>query len=391
MNYQEIVDLEGRFSSNGVGRRPVAIVRASGARLWDSEGNEYIDCAASQGWANVGHSHPAVTAAIKQQLDVYVAGQESSFNDQRALWLRDMAGVLNASLGWNDCFIHPSNSGTEANEAAIKFARYATGRQKIIAAMRGFHGRTMGALSLTWNPKYREPFEPLVPGISHIPYDNIEAAAEAIDDDTAGVIVEIVQGEGGVYPGSGEYFNSLRENCTRHGALLIVDEIQTGVGRTGRWLASEHFGLSPDVVTLGKSIGGGLPMGVTAWRSELGQFKPGLHGSTFGGNPLVCAASRAVIEVMAAENLPQRAAELGQWLQAELAALPTKKIREVRGLGLMIGVELRGKVTPILQELMERGVWALPAGLNVLRLLPPLVIQRDDLKRVVQTIGEVLR
>ncbi len=391
MNFDQISQLESAFTSGGVGRRPVAIVRASGARLWDSEGNEYIDCAASQGWANVGHSHPAVTAAIKEQLDVYVAGQESSFNDQRALWLRDMASVLNASLGWNGCFIHPSNSGTEANEAAIKFARYATGRQKIIAAMRGFHGRTMGALSLTWNPKYREPFEPLVPGISHIPYDNIEAAAAAIDDDTAAVIVEIVQGEGGVYPGSGEYFNSLRESCTRHGALLIVDEIQTGVGRTGRWLASEHFGLSPDVVTLGKSIGGGLPMGVTAWRSELGQFKPGLHGSTFGGNPLVCAASRAVIQVMVDESLPQRAAELGQWLQAELAALPTKKIREVRGLGLMIGVELRGKVTPILQELMERGVWALPAGLNVLRLLPPLVIQRDDLQQVVQTVGEVLR
>ncbi len=390
MNFDQISQIESAYTSGGVGRRPVAIVRANGARLWDSEGREYIDCAASQGWANVGHSHPAVTAAIHQQLEVYVAGQESSFNDQRALWLQEMAAVLTRSLNWGGAYIHPSNSGTEANEAALKFARYATGRPKIIAAMRAFHGRTLGALSLTWNPKYREPFEPLVPAISHIPYDNIEAAAEAIDADTAAVIIEIVQGEGGVYPGSAAYFQALRQLCTERGALLIVDEIQTGVGRTGRWLACEHHALSPDVVTLGKSIGGGLPMGVTAWKSELGQFKPGLHGSTFGGNPLACAASRAVIKVMADEQLPQRAAELGRWLRAELAALPTAKVREVRGLGLMVGLELRGKVTPVLQTLLERGVWALPAGLNVLRLLPPLVIQQDDLKQAVQTIAEVL-
>ncbi len=390
MNYEQISTIESALTSGGVGRRPVAIVRASGTRLWDSEGNAYIDCAASQGWANVGHSHPVVTEAIKRQLDVYVAGQESSYNDQRALWLQELAAVLNGSLGWKGCYINASNSGTEANEAAIKFARFATGRKKIVAMMRGFHGRTMGSLSLTWNPKYRQPFEPLVPDIAHIPYDNLEAAAEAIDDDTAAVVVEIVQGEGGVYPGTGAYFQSLRELCSERGALLIVDEIQTGVGRTGRWLACEHFGLSPDVVTLGKSIGGGLPLGVTAWRSELGQFKPGLHGSTFGGNPLVCAASRAVIQVMADEQLSQRADELGRWLRAEIEALPTKKIREVRGLGLMVGIELRGKVTPVLQQLMERGVWALPAGLNVLRLLPPLVIAREDLEKVVSTIGEVL-
>ncbi len=214
--------------------------------------------------------------------------------------------------------------------------------------------------------------------------------AEAIDDGTAAIIVEIVQGEGGVFPGSTEYFQSLRELCTERGALLIIDEIQTGVGRTGRWLACEHHQLSPDIVTLGKSIGGGLPLGVTAWRAELGRFKPGLHGSTFGGNPLVCAASRAVLQVVAAEHLPARAAELGDWLTSELQARPSDQIREVRGLGLMIGVELRGKVTPILEQLMSQGVWALPAGLNVLRLLPPLVIEKGDLEQVIKTIGRVL-
>jgi acetylornithine/LysW-gamma-L-lysine aminotransferase len=390
MNYTQISEMESTYTSGGVGRRPVALVRAQGARLWDSEGHEYIDCAAGQGWANLGHSHPVVTAAIKRQAEIYVAGQESSYNDQRALWMKDMAGVLKSSLGWSGCYIHPSNSGTEANEAALKFARYATGRTGIVAMMRGFHGRTFGSLSATWNKKYREPYEPLVPDFRHVPYDNIEALAEAIDDDTAGVIVEIIQGEGGVYPGSTDYFQALRRLCTERGALLIVDEIQTGVGRTGRWLACEHHWLSPDVITLGKSIGGGLPLGVTAWRSELGQFKAGLHGSTFGGNPLVCAASRAVIEVMAEEQLPQRAERLGHWLKAELARLDTPQIREVRGLGLMLGLELRGKVTPVLQQLMENGIWALPAGLNVLRLLPPLVIEEQDLATAVRKISQTL-
>ncbi|HRV91003.1 MAG TPA: aspartate aminotransferase family protein [Anaerolineae bacterium] len=390
MNYEEIYGLESKYTSGGVGRRPVALVKAQGARLWDSEGNVYIDCAGAQGWANVGHSHPVVTQAIKAQLDTYVAGQESSYNDQRALWMRDLAEVMQTSLGWDSCYIHPSNSGTEAIEAALKFARYQTGRPNIVATMRGFHGRTMGSLSATWNKKYREPFEPLVPGFNHVPYDNIEAMTEAIDDTTAAVLVEIVQGEGGVFPGSGDYFAALRQLCSERGALLIVDEIQTGVGRTGRWLACEHHALAPDVVSLGKSIGGGLPMGVTVWRSELGQFQSGLHGSTFGGNPLVCAASRAVIEVMAEEQLPQRAEQLGAWTRDALEALPARRIREVRGLGLMIGIELRTKVTPVLQKLMERGVWALPAGLNVLRLLPPLVIDQSDLEQVVKVIDEVL-
>jgi acetylornithine/LysW-gamma-L-lysine aminotransferase len=390
MHYNQISQLESIYNSGAVGRRPVALVRAKGARLWDSEGKEYIDCAAAQGWANVGHSHPLVTAAIQKQAETLVAAQESSFNDQRALWMADMAAVLQTSLGWADCVVHPSNSGAEANEAALKFARFQTGRKGFVAASRGFHGRTIGALSVTANKKYRDPFEPLLPGVTHVPYNNIEAAAEAMGDDTAGVIVEIVQGEGGVHPGDTPYFQGLRRLCDERGALLIVDEIQTGVGRTGRWLACEHHHLSPDIITLGKSIGGGLPLGVTAWPKQLGQFEAGMHGSTFGGGPLICAASRAVIEVMARERLPERVDTLGAWLLGELRAIPSSQIREVRGLGLMIGLELRGKVTPVLQQLMERGIWALPAGLNVLRLLPPLVIEQADLERVVEVISEVL-
>lgn len=391
MNYNQISQLESTYNSGAVGRRPVALVRAKGARLWDSEGKEYIDCAAAQGWANVGHSHPVVLAAIQRQAETLVASQESSYNDQRALWMSELAPVLQRSLGWADCVVHPSNSGAEANEAALKFARFQTGRTGFVAASRGFHGRTMGALSVTANKKYRDPFEPLLPGVTHVPYNNLEAAAEAISEGTAAMIIEIVQGEGGVYPGDSDYFHGLRQLCTERGALLIVDEIQTGVGRTGSWLACEHHQLSPDIVTLGKSIGGGLPMGVTAWPKKLGQFETGIHGSTFGGGPLICAASRAVIKVMAEERLPERAAELGAWLLGELRGLRSSQIREVRGLGLMIGLELRGKVTPVLQQLMERGVWALPAGLNVLRLLPPLVIEQADLERVVAVIGKILK
>ncbi|MDX1522743.1 MAG: aminotransferase class III-fold pyridoxal phosphate-dependent enzyme, partial [Anaerolineae bacterium] len=291
MDYDEIQQLESSYFSGGVGRRPVALVKAQGARLWDSEGNEYIDCAAAQGWANVGHNHPKVTEALISQAKTLVASQESSYNDQRALWMKAMAGVFIDSLGWQGCHIHPSNSGTEANEAALKLARLVTGRPNIVAAVRGFHGRTMGSLSVTWNKKYRDPFEPLVPGISHVTYNDNEALDAAIDDNTAAVIIEIVQGEGGVHPGSTEYFQALRELCTQRGALLIIDEIQTGVGRTGRWLACEHHQLSPDIITLGKSIGGGLPLGVTAWSDAVPSFKSGTHGSTFGGNPLVCATS----------------------------------------------------------------------------------------------------
>ncbi|MFQ5612604.1 MAG: aspartate aminotransferase family protein [Anaerolineae bacterium] len=394
MQTSQMLELEKAHMSGGIGRRPVAIVRAAGARLWDSDGNEYIDCAAGQGWANAGHSHPEVTGAIQAQAAVLVAHTESSFNDQRALWLGELAAVLRDALGETERGalgrIHACNSGAEAIEAAIKVARYFTGRPGIVAARRGFHGRTLGALSATWNPKYRRPFEPLLPGFSHVPFNDVEAAQAAINDETAAVIVEVVQGEGGVNPARPDYLAALRRLCDERGALLVVDEIQTGFGRTGRWFAGQHFDLQPDVIALGKTLGGGLPMGAIAWREGLGPLKPGTHGSTFGGNPLACAASRAVLRVMQDEQLPERAGRLGGWLLAELRALDAPLVREVRGLGLMVGLELRRKVTPVLKALLERGVWALPAGPTVLRLLPPLVISEEDLQTVVRAIGEAL-
>lgn len=377
-----IVAIEKARTSGVYPTRDIALVRGSGASVWDAEGNQYIDCAAGHGVVNVGHAHPRVAKAIAEQASRLITCAGSFPNDKRSELSERLIEVL--PKGLNRLFF--CNSGTEAIEAAIKFARLSTGRVGIVATMRGFHGRTMGALSATWDKKYREPFNPLVPGFSHVPYDKLDAMEAAIDENTAGVLVEVVQGEGGVRPGSREYFEGLRQLCDRRGAMLIVDEVQTGFGRTGRMFACEHYQLTPDLLCLSKAIAGGLPMGAVAIGDRIGTLPNGSHGSTFGGNPLACAAALAVLDVMRDEALPSRAAELGTWLFDRLRAIDSPSIREVRGLGLMVGIELKSRVTPILQELMARGVIALPAGPNVLRLLPPLTIRRDDLATAVDLI-----
>jgi acetylornithine/LysW-gamma-L-lysine aminotransferase len=256
--------------------------------------------------------------------------------------------------------------------------------------MRGFHGRTMGALSATWNKTYREPFEPLVPGYSHVPYNNIEALDAAVTLDTAAVLLEVVQGEGGVLPGDGEYLRAARRITQERGALLIIDEVQTGLGRTGKMFAIQHYDLTPDLLCMAKSLAGGLPMGATLIGPAVQNLGPGLHGSTFGGNPLACAAALAVLGVMKRDRLPEQAAEKGEYLMGRLREIQSPLIREVRGLGLMVGIELKKKVAPYLQAMAERGVIALPAGLTVIRLLPPLVISYEQLDRGVAVIAEVL-
>jgi len=365
------VDIENRYASGAYTKRPLTIVRGAGAHLWDDTGREYIDCVGGHGSANVGHANPEVARAIAEQAARLTSCTEIFYNDQRAALL--------------------CNSGAEAIEGAIKFARYTTGRSEIVAMMRGFHGRTLGALSATWEPKYRAGFEPLLPGFTHIPFDNLERADAAISDKTAGVLVELVQGEGGVRPASREFVAGLERLCHERGALLIVDEVQTGFGRVGQMFASRVYDVEPDLVAVAKSIAGGLPMGATLMGPRVKELEALAHGSTFGGNPLVCAASVAAIDFIVRENLPARAAELGEYTLDRLRRLQLPAIREVRGMGLLIGIELKHKVTPILQALMARGVLALPAGLNVLRLLPPLVIEKSDLDTVVDQIEAVLR
>ena len=296
------IQLEQQHTSGVYGKRDLAIVRGEGALIWDDEGNEYIDCVAGIGVANVGHCHPAVSAAIAAQAQTLITCQEMFYNDKRAQLLEALVAVLPDGLDR----IFLCNSGTEAIEGAIKFARLSTGRTNIVAAMRGFHGRTYGALSATHKKDYREPFLPLVPGFSHVPFENIEKMKTAVTDQTAAVILEVVQGEGGVRPGSSEYFKAVRQLCDETGALLIIDEVQTGFGRTGRWFASEHVGIVPDLLALGKAIAGGVPMGAIAIGPRVTELPTGVHGSTFGGNALACAAadSRDSRHSRAADLLP---------------------------------------------------------------------------------------
>jgi LysW-gamma-L-lysine/LysW-L-ornithine aminotransferase len=383
MNYQE---MEDRYSTGVYFKRDAVIVRGQGAKVWDDQGREYIDCVGGHGSANVGHCNPAVIEAVDRQMRTLTTCTEIFYNDQRALLLEKMAAI--APPGLDRVFL--ANSGAEAVEAAIKFARMATGRTDVIAFMRGFHGRTMGALSATFDPKYREPFMPLVPGFKHVPYDNAEAVQEAITKDTAAIIVEVVQGEGGVRPGSAVFFAELQRICRERDVLLIVDEIQTGFGRTGEMFACAHFDLRPDILCVAKSIAGGLPMGAIAVGPRIQNVIKLAHGSTFGGNPVACAAAIAAIGYIQSQELPARAKEMGAYFADRLRGIESKAVREVRGLGLMIGVEVKQKATPYLKGLMERGVLALPAGATVLRFLPPLVIEKEEIDLVVDAVAQVL-
>ncbi|HWE60893.1 MAG TPA: aspartate aminotransferase family protein [Chloroflexota bacterium] len=377
---------EARHGSGIYAKRDLTIVRGEGAWLWDDQGRRYIDCVGGHGSANVGHAHPAVQQAIAEQAGRLVTCPEIFYNDRRAALLELLAAVTPPGL---DRFFL-CNSGAEAVESAIKFARAATRRPGIVAAQRGFHGRTMGALSATWEAHYREPFVPLVPEFTHVPYDRVEALAGAVTEHTAAVILEVVQGEGGVRPASPGYLPAVARICREHGALLIIDEVQTGFGRTGRMFACEHEGIEPDLLCLAKSMGGGLPIGAVALGPNVGDLPIGSHGSTFGGNPLACAAAIAAIGVIRDQDLPARAAAAGARLLAGLRRIESPRVREVRGLGLMIGVDLRERVRPTLLALQARGVLALPAGMTTLRLLPPLVITDEQIDTVVQVVAETL-
>lgn len=380
----EIIQLENQYSSGVYAKREVAISHGKGALLYDLNGQEYIDCMGGQGAANLGHAHPAILKAITDQVAEMISCPESLPTPKRAIYQQ----MLCERLFMKSVFL--CNSGTEAVEGAIKFARYSTGRREIIAAMRGFHGRTMGSLSATWNKSYREPFQPLVPDYTHIPYNNYERLEKAISPNTAAVLLEVVQGEGGVYPGDTEFFQAAQRLCRANGALLIIDEVQTGFGRTGKLFAHQHHNLQPDIVTLGKSIAGGVPMGAVVMGERVENITYGIHGSTFGGNPLACAAAIAALETYENDHLPENAAELGSWMLEELRKFDSPVIREVRGLGLMIGIELKSKSAPYIAALGEAGVIALPAGMSVIRLLPPLVINGAQLETVLGALQDVL-
>ncbi len=374
----------GEFA--GAPRHALEIVRGEGAHLWDSAGRRYLDLGASHGTANVGHANPEVVAALARQARELLQLAGSFASPVRTEFIRALTATLPAPL--DRVFL--SNSGTESVEAAIKFARSATGRPRIVAAMRGFHGRTLGALSATWRPEFRAPFAPLVPEFAHVPFNDAAALAAAVDDRTAAVLLEPVQGEGGVHPAAEGYLRDARAIASAHGALLILDEVQTGLGRTGRFWALERSGIVPDIVTAAKSLAGGVPIGATVTTGAVESAFRGSHQSTFGGNPLACAAGIAALEYARRERLAERAERLGEIARLRLAGLPESVVREVRGVGLMIGIELRGRAAPHLEALRSQGYLAISGGANVIRLLPPLVISEEDWVGALGALREIL-
>lgn len=369
-------------------QKPIDVARAQGAHLWTSDGRRLVDLGgASHGVGNFGHNHPRIVAAIREQLGRVSHVTTTLPTPARRAFLDELHRLVPPYLARS--FL--ANSGTEAVEAAYKFAHVATGRRRLVAPRHAFHGRTLGALSATFRPQYRKPFEALLEPVDFVPLNDVAALEAAVTDDVAAVLVEVVQGEGGVVPAAPEYLRAAERVAHAHGALLVVDEVQTGLGRTGHDLAIQPSGIRPDVLLLGKSLAGGLPIGVATMTDEVARaMPPGGHGTTFGGSPLVCAAAHAALEVLRDERLSARAAEEGDRFRARLGRLDAPIVREVRGAGLMVGLDLRTKPQAVLDALLDRGFLALPAGSTVVRFLPPLVTSRADLDAAADALASIL-
>jgi len=371
--------------------RDITLIKGKGARLWDKDGREWLDFAAGIAVNGFGYGDRKIVAAIKRQAALLVHAS-NLFHTEPASAL---ASRLVALAFPSKVFF--TNSGTEAFEGAMKFARRIgkeQGRTDFVCFERAFHGRTMGALSATWTPKYREPFEPLVPGVKFCPLGDLAAVEAAVGAQTAAVVVEPVQGEGGIRPAAPEFLRGLEEVCRARGALLVFDEIQCGLGRTGKMFAHEHAGVRPDILTLAKPLAGGLPMGAILVKDSLAPaLKVGDHGSTFGGNPVAAAAALAVLDHLTAPGFLEDVEKRGQYLTRGLRRLARKHkgaVAEVRGPGLMVGVEFRGPAGDVVKGLKDRGILAIKAGENVLRLLPPLIIKRADIRKLLDALDEVL-
>ncbi|GGK23164.1 acetylornithine/acetyl-lysine aminotransferase [Deinococcus malanensis] len=390
MTQSKWLDAELKYDSGVFNKHQVVITRGQGAVVWDEQGRAYIDCMVGAGVANVGHSHPDVVRAVQEQAAKLMVLAQTLPNDRRAEFLTELVSVL--PQGLDRVFL--CNSGTEAMEAAKKFAITGTGRQRFVAVKRGFAGRSLGALAFTWEPKYREPFGEAVDNrhVDFITYGNLDELRAAVTDETAAVILEVVQGEGGVRPASLEFVQEARRITKERGALLIIDEIQTGFGRTGKMFGCEHYGVIPDGITLAKAMAGGVPVGAFAMTAAVADRMPaGGHGSTFGGNPLAMAAGVAALRAMKREGMAEQAREKGAYFMEKLRAIGSPKIREVRGLGLMIGVELKEKSAPYITALEhDEGVLTLPATPLVVRFLPPLTISREQIDQVVTSFARVL-
>ncbi|MFA6907243.1 MAG: aspartate aminotransferase family protein [Candidatus Micrarchaeia archaeon] len=388
MNNSELCAKELQYEMNLYGKRGIALERGEKEFVWDIEGKRYIDCNTGVGVAIMGHAHPAVVSAIQKQASALMTCQSPFANTERARLLERLSMLFGTPSKVFLC-----NSGTESIEAALKLARKKTGRKAFTAAMNAFHGRSSGALSVTFKEKYRAPFEPLLGPVVRTRFNDIESLKTTVTSETAALILEPIQGEGGIRPATQEYMKAARDICTDKGALLICDEVQTGSGRTGKFFAYEHFGIRPDIVCLAKGLGGGVPIGATIASDEVAAFTPLEHGSTFGGNPLAAAAANAVLDTIEKDKLLAKVAADGTYMMDKLRTTLSSKsqFREVRGMGFMIAVELKIMAREPLAALLQKGVLALPAGEQVVRLLPPYIISRGSLDSVASTISEVIQ
>ncbi|MFA0823835.1 MAG: acetylornithine transaminase [Methanomethylovorans sp.] len=381
INYESIVQKDAAHVMQTYGRQPIALVSGKGAVVCDINGMEYIDCVAGIAVNNVGHCHPKVVEAIKSQAEKLIHVSNLYYTEVQA----NLAEELIKLTGMERAFF--CNSGAEAVEAAMKLARVTTGKTEFIAAERSFHGRTMGSLSVTYKEMYRAPFRPLVQEEIFVPYDDANAMEQAITEKTAAIIIEPIQGEGGVHVPSEGYLQEVRRICDEHGILLIFDEVQTGFGRTGKWFCKDHFGIQPDIMCMAKAMGGGFPMGGIVAKKGIA-FSRGQHASTFGGNPLACAAALGSIAAIKDDRLLENATELGNYFMDKLRKAGISGFKEVRGRGLMIGLELERNCTEIVEYAKNNGVLLNSTSETVVRLAPPLVITKDQIDRVVEVIEQ---
>ncbi|BCW96414.1 MAG: acetylornithine transaminase [Fimbriimonadales bacterium] len=389
---ETIAALDARYVLPVYRRQPILFVRGAGARLYDEHGNAYLDFLAGIAVCNVGHSHPHLAQRIAEQAARLMHVSNFFLTEPQAR----LAQKLCELSGMEKAFF--ANSGAEACEMAIKVARkYAnavkrTPEYEILALEGSFHGRTMGALSATMQAKYQAPFQPLLPGFRALPRNDRDALRAAFHERTAAILIEPIQGEGGVYPIDDEYLRETRALCDRYNALLILDEVQAGFGRTGRWYAFQHTDIMPDIVATAKGLGGGFPIGACLLRGVAAEvLQPGEHGTTYGGNPLACSAALAVIEIIEQEGLLENARRVGDYLQARLRELQASgaPIREVRGRGLMIGVELSQPIArAVVQRALERRLILNAVGESILRIVPPLVITPADADEAVEILRE---
>ena len=389
MNEEAIINIENELMANVFSKKNIVLIKGNGALVWDIQGKEYLDFTSSYGVAALGHCHPNIIAAIDKQAKKLISCHSGFYTPKRAEFLQRITKIAPKEL--NKIFL--SNSGAESIECAIKLARKYSERSEIICFMGAYHGKTMGALSATWDKKYRKPFEPLVPNFKHVPPNNIIKLKQSISDKTAAILVEPIRGEGGVRFYHQGFLKEVQTLCKNQDILLIFDEVQTSFGRTGKIFAAEHWNIIPDIMCLAKPFAGGLPVGITIAKNEImSSFKIGEHTSTFSGSPIVCAAGCAAIDILLTDNFLDNISHLGNYFKSKLETLKSKYsvIKEVRGLGLMLAIELRKDVYEIIQKAAGKGLLILSAGRNVLRFLPPLIITKKQIDTAIDILDSII-